>query len=113
MILIYSTTITARILYITKFLFTEVLGVKVTVTSNREAFQTSELPKINYSSENLGGILIPATPLLFENDIRTFHCEVDEFEGLPVLFPVNTKTNISFDLFAAAFFMISRYEEYW
>ena len=113
MILIYTTHITRRITYISKFLFTSILGVPVNLTSNRDEFGQYEGPKINYSEENFDTITIQPHTLLFENDIRMFTPVVAWFKEVPVLFPSAGSSAMPFDPFAAAFFMVTRYEEYW
>lgn len=63
-------------------------------------------------SENTGiGFSIPDSGFLRETGLRPFVPGISEEDGLPVLFPQKS-TGLSFDLFAAVFYMLSRYEEY-
>ena len=113
MILIYATTITPRIAYIIKHLFTSVLDVPVKLTINRAEFAQYEGPKINYTNEASVGIHIHPHSLLFEQEVKIVNPGVSEYQNIPILFPVSETSSIPFDPFAAAFFMITRYEEYW
>jgi hypothetical protein len=112
MILIYTSNVTARVAYITRHLFTSILGVQVTLTVNSQEFEQYDGPKINYSSEKLSGIhLLPHT-LLFEQNVQMLNPDVSEYQNIPTLFLISQPSSLPFDPFAAAFFMISRYEEY-
>ena len=112
MILIYTPHPNPRLTYITRFLFTSILGVPVSVTANVEEFKQYPLPKINYSNELLDGITIYPVSLLFEKDIHDLSPECTIFNGFPALFPLQQTSSLPFDPFAASFFMVSRYEEY-
>ena len=113
MILFYTTTITPRIAYIVKHLFTFMLDVQVELTINRQEFEQYSGPKINYSNDEFSGIHIHPHSLLFEQDVQIVNPAVSEYLSIPVLFPVSETSSLPFDPFAAAFFMITRYEEYW
>lgn len=82
-----------------------------TITENTKVFTDSEvLTKINYSSENLPGFQIIPAPLLFETTLDPYHIpELLETEQGTVLYP---NPNGGYDLFAMAFWFLSRYEEY-
>jgi hypothetical protein len=112
MVLIYTPRINARVTYITRYLFTSILGVPVNLTINAEEFKQYEGPQINYSNKTLPGINIQPDPILFEQNIRNFKPGVGQHNGIPVLFPTAQASALPFDPFAAAFFMITRYEEY-
>lgn len=112
MILVYAPQITPRLEYIAKLLFTSILEVPVSFTSNQEEYKNYTSPKINYSNESLSGITMYPHILIFEKGIRPITPQVSSFNGIPVLFPVSDKSSLPFDLFAASFYMTSRYEEY-
>ncbi|HEY4787447.1 MAG TPA: polysaccharide deacetylase family protein [Bacteroidales bacterium] len=113
MILIYSPQISSRLTYIARFLFSYILGIPVSVTSDIEEYRNYELPKLNYSDKNLDDITICPHKLLFERGILTFKPDFATIDGFPVLFHTQSSlSSLPFDPFAAAFFMISRYEEY-
>jgi len=112
MILIYSPQTSPRLAYTAKFLFSTILGIPASFTSNTEEYSQYTLPKINYSNENLDGITLLPHSLLFEDTIKSFVPEFFKFNDFPTLFPVSNESALPFDPFAATFFMISRYEEY-
>jgi hypothetical protein len=113
MILFYTTKLTARIAYIIKHLFTSTLGIPVTLTIDRKEFEQYEGPKINYTNEASSGIHIHPHSLLFEQNVQVLTPGISEYQNIPILFPVSETSSLPFDPFAAAFFMITRYEEYW
>lgn len=113
MILLYTPHITSRLSYIARFIFEIILGVPVTITRNRDEFDKSTLPRINYSSEMSDCITIFPHPLLGEDDIKFFEPQISNYNNIPILFPGDEQPDIPFDPLAAAFFMVSRYEEYW
>ncbi|OFX87406.1 MAG: hypothetical protein A2W99_07130 [Bacteroidetes bacterium GWF2_33_16] len=113
MILIYTHKATARLEYIIKFIFTDILGINSQVTTEKDYFLKSNLPKINYSSESIpDSFWIEPIDLLFESDILQKKISVSTWNNHKVFFQTSDKSDIPFDLFAACFYLISRYEEY-
>ncbi len=112
MILIYTTDITPRISFVSKFVFTQILNVVCKLTSNIELFNNYDGAKLNYSNIKTEGVSIKPQSLLFEKGIRTFTPNTGLVDNMPVLFPVSDSPTLSFDIFAATFYMITRYEEY-
>jgi hypothetical protein len=109
-LIIYTEKITPRLEYICKFLFEEVLHIPF-------AFLTklNEVPDycfINYSPKELeNGLQIIPHSLLFEEGIATQKIELEQWNSLPIFFATKG-TFIRFDIFAASFFLLTRYEEY-
>src|SRR5438552_2460200 len=115
MLLIYTPHITNRLQYAFQYIFEERLGLEFSFTNNKEDFvyNVSDL-KIVYAKENIqNGILFYAHDLLFEKDIRKIGLNESTYNNAPVLFS-NTNKNaaLNFDVFAAIFYLLSRYEEY-
>ena len=111
--LIYCKEITPRIEYIFLLLLTDILGVNITFTDDYEEFILQPGPKINYSSLRTNeGVYIEPVELLFQSTITEQHIEVFEYNGVKAFFKVSGEYGIPFDLFAASFYLISRYEEY-
>lgn len=110
--LIYSTSISPRLRYISDFAGTVLFGHPAELTADPEQFENYTGPKINYSTESLPGNMFTIMPhgLLFEQDIRpqTIHCF--KTNGYTAFF--ETGGDLSFDIFAASFYLLSRYEEY-
>lgn len=113
LILIYSHKTSARLEYILGFLFKDILGSDFTIVTDKNKFVESDLPKINYTSEKIeGSFHIVPVELLFESSILQKKIEVSDWENLKMFFQSSTDSDIPFDLFAASFYLISRYEEY-
>ncbi len=116
MVLIYTPRVTNRIQYIVKFLIGEICGFDYAVTSSNEDFINFRGAKINYSDKSFPGdsIRIHPSGFLTEKGIREFTPRMKIHDNYPVLFPNENdkKCDLGYDLFASAFFLVSRYEEY-
>ena len=111
MILIYAEVASPRLLYITQFLFHELLGVESRISVDQEEYSAYVGPRINYSIQALPGIAIHPVMLLFEEDIKEQIIECFEVNGYKSFFKT-TSSGFPFDIFAAAFYLLTRYEEY-
>ena len=113
MILLYSSRYSPRLQYIANTLLTELARVDMSLTDNPEEFKYFEGPKINYSSQPVAEeeLWISRNELLFENQIREQNIRVSEFNEFKIFFQTD-KGDLPFDIFGAAFYLISRYEEY-
>lgn len=114
MILIYTSKITNRIRYIFKIYFKELLGTEYRITTDKEEFIAFDGIKISYAEQALADeIFFCAGNLLFENNIHEIEHKFIDFNMNTVICPVYSKKSaMPFDPFAAAFYLISRYEEY-
>src|SRR5215510_3873939 len=113
MLLVYTPRITSRLHYIFDFVFNEVLGTEFRITTDRDEFAKSESPKINYSPSPFGDeAFIPAANLLFDKGILEQELSFNIWNNMPVLFYSHPRFEFPFDLFAASFYMVTRYEEY-
>ncbi len=113
MLLIYSERPSARLQYICDYLFRERMGVPCRFTQAAEELQAFEGPALCYASQPLPGnaLHIRSCGLLFEEGIRPQAVEVTDREGVPVFFAAPDGC-MGFDVLAAAFYLLSRYEEY-
>ena len=114
MLLIYSQKVTNRLKYILETVFSGILNVEWELTENISYFNANKNPKINYSPVPLSNsfTIIPHE-LLFQTTIELQTILVIDFDSLPAFFPTSSeKANLPFDIFAASFYLISRYEEY-
>ena len=113
MLLIYSEISTTRLQYICQFIFKEQLGITYSLTRDAEGFKNHDGPKINYSDIETQGptFTIKNTSLLFENNITTQSIECFEINNYKAFFKT-TGSDFPFDIFAAVFYLLSRYEEY-
>ena len=83
-----------------------------TLTDDLEFYRGSEKGKINYSGEELTGneFLLKPHPILFEKGISDQALNFFTTNNYPAFF--KTSGHFPFDIFAASFYLISRYEEY-
>jgi hypothetical protein len=113
MITIYSNTLTNRLNYILRLIFNDLLGIEFTLTSDRERFRHAGGAKIAYANERTDNeILICPAGLVFENTIKSQQLQVEEWEGMKIFYKVAAHADLPFDIFSAAFLMVSRYKEY-
>jgi len=113
MVLIYSHTTSPRLQYTCNFIFKELLGVDFSITIDSEAFKNHAGICINYSDLAIkpGAFRINAISLLFEEHIQLQAINCFEVNGNKAFFRIEG-SDIPFDIFAATFFLLSRYEEY-
>ena len=78
-----------------------------------EEFVAHNGPKMTYSKAPLGNeFFIKSHELLFEQGVNDIEISVFHWEKTPCFFNAGPKSIIPFDVFAASFFLITRYEEY-
>jgi len=113
MLKIYSNIPSARFAYISKFLLETVLGIDFKHISHLSEFDPAQDQLLNYSDQRsqFAEFYIKPHGLLSETEIRTLDIEVKNDQALPYFFPSNN-SDWHFDIFAAAFYLLSRYEEY-
>lgn len=118
-VLVFSHSITPRLQYIIDFL-SQYYGLSFKLISDEERFvKSTEKCKINYSYHRIdpSEIFIHSHALLFETFIRQIKVEcfeknvrLSDGQGYKAFF--KTPGNFGFDLFAAIFYLLTRYEEY-
>ena len=113
MLLIYTHKITPRLTYIMRHIFINILGVELDFTTKVEEFIKHTGPKITYTKQPLQNeFFIRSNELLFNQGINDIQLSIADWEGTPCFFPTGERSNLPYDVFAASFFLISRYEEY-
>ena len=114
--IIYSEEISPRLNYVVEFIFKHVLKVNISVTNSVSEFGSSSFFKINYSkTEITGSFQISPVAFLFEKIIGKNMPEPVLKNGLVYFFEnegMEANTNVKYDIFAAVFYFISRYEEW-
>jgi len=116
--LFYSHTISPRLKYITDFIGSQVLGEPFQLTNDKTFFIQYEGEKLIYDKDASSNSEFHVAPcgLLFERGIteQSINCfEVNgsrDDKSYKAFF--KTKGDFPFDIFAAAFYLLSRYEEY-
>ncbi len=112
MLLLYSPYITPRLRYIVDFIGGELFAEPIALTSDKEEYSRHPGPRLNYSDTEMdeAEFLILSTSLLKETGVRALEIECFELNFHKAFFP--TEGDFPFDIFAAAFYLLSRYEEY-
>lgn len=89
------------------------IGIEYELTHDLIAFKTSDTIKINYSDELIDNcISIKPHVILFEYGLKEYHIEVIADKQFEKVILKNSVNEVSFDLFGASFWFLSRYEEY-
>ena len=113
MLLVYTDKTTPRLSYILRLLLGNLAGIRFQVTHSEEEFERYSGPKLSYCDKAFDKEpFIFASRLLFEKGIEDQQINVFEWRDVPVFFGTHPKYEIPFDPFAAAFYLVSRYEEY-
>ncbi len=115
-ITVYSPVTYNRLNYVCQFVFNHVLNCQYTITNSVEAYKASAF-KLNYSDTNFNdGLQIHSLGFLEDNAELPIEPVFNELKGNKVIF-LSPETNanhlLSFDVFSAVFFFISRYEEWY
>lgn len=112
MLLIYSKESSPRLQYICKFIFEEILGIAYSLTTHAESFATHDGARINYNEIYKDNTYnIEPHSLLFETAITGQKIEC-KGAAENIRFFCSSGADHSFDIFAASFYLLSRYEEY-
>jgi hypothetical protein len=108
---IYSHDDVPRLRYIAEVLLGEILGLPWELVTDKR--KLGKHPVINYSDDKVtGAYKINPDSLLFEKGVSAREINVTEWKGLPVFFQTAPGSDLPFDIFSAAFYLLSRYEEY-
>ncbi len=109
-ILVYCTIANERLRYIVE----QVFESRAILTHSLDEFSQFDGYKINYTDQQISHQPIQIVPhgLLDQESITAQSIDCFEWEGLTAFFKTAESELVPFDLFAAAFYLISRYEEY-
>ncbi len=110
--LIFSHTTSPRLNYTVNFL-AQYFKTTIGITTHADEFATTAGIRINYSNEQIteAEIRIKPVSLLFQKVISDVRIECFQHQSNYNAF-FATEGKMGFDLFAAIFFLLSRYEEY-
>lgn len=112
-VLVYTQRLTPRVDYAIRFIFEDILGARVRITSSYSEAKLHCGVLISYCRLKVKeGIHIVPHNLMIEDSIVRQKIEFFKWEELPAFFKTSKDADIPFDIFAATFFLISRYEEY-
>lgn len=112
MLLLYAESNGPRLQYIVNFFSQELFDTPIKITTSEREYLRFDGPKLNYSLRDLcaDDFVIYPVALLFESDIREQQVRCYNYNFGKAFF--ETGGDFSFDIFAAAFYLLSRYEEY-
>ena len=105
---------TNRLHYIFDLIIKDLLGISFKLTTDNETFTSYNGPKFHYGNNQFWNEPFQkATSLLFEHDITEKELKIVDYKDVKAFFPVyNDKSVFPFDIFAASFYLVTRYEEY-
>ncbi|NQX85811.1 MAG: hypothetical protein HRT67_07880 [Flavobacteriaceae bacterium] len=113
MLLVYTPHITPRIKYVFKQICTRILNIEVSFTNTVEDFIAHDSLKMSYASQQLGNeFFVRHHPILSEHGLSDIDINVQDWDETKCFFYNGDKSSIPFDIFAASFYLLSRYEEY-
>ncbi|TPN81332.1 polysaccharide deacetylase family protein [Aquimarina algicola] len=114
MLLIHVQKVTPRVSYTFKQICKRILGFEVDLTSKIESFIAHDGPKFSYGKQPLGKELyFQSVDLLFQQGLDEVEIHVFDWEETKCFFEVkHSDAAMPFDIFAATFYLLSRYEEY-
>jgi len=108
---IFTTSIVPRLQYAVDLIFNDILGLSWELVTDKR--KLGKNPVINYSDRDIPDSLkIIPDNLLFETGVKSREINVTYWKNLPVFFQTPGNPEMPFDIFAATFYMVSRYEEY-
>lgn len=113
-LLIYVPKLTNRVGYTLNVLFKNILQVDFSITTNAGDVENYPGAVISYGPKKVGdSLFVKSSDLLFATTIESQALHCFESEGMKAIFPVHgVDIDFEFDVFAASFYLISRYEEY-
>jgi len=113
MLLVYTPKITPRLKFVFKQICSRILNIPVSFTNVIEEFIAHDRLKMSYGSQPLGNeFFIRSNGLLLEQGLSDLELNVQTWEDTKCFFSSGEKSHIPFDIFSAAFYLLSRYEEY-
>ncbi|TCK68559.1 hypothetical protein DFQ05_0067 [Winogradskyella wandonensis] len=113
MLLVYTHKITPRLTYVFKHICKRILGLEVSFTSKIEDFIAHDSLKMSYAKQPLSKeIFVRSHSLLFEQGLSDLDIGVNQWDDTKGFFATGERSDLPYDIFAASFYLLSRYEEY-
>ncbi|WP_299557124.1 polysaccharide deacetylase family protein [Seonamhaeicola sp.] len=113
MLLVYTHNISPRVKYVFKHICTRILGIEVDFTTKIEAFIAHDSLKMSYTRQQLGNeFFVRSHDIMFQQGLSDVEIHVHDWDHTKCFFFIGEKGVIPFDIFAASFYLLSRYEEY-
>jgi hypothetical protein len=113
MLLIYVPKITQRVTFTFKHICNKILGMQVSCTDAIETFVAHSGPKMAYGPQATGSAFyVKSQGLLFEQGVTDVEISIKSWDDTIGFFSSSESSNLPFDIFAASFYLLCRYEEY-
>ncbi|MGB5417832.1 polysaccharide deacetylase family protein [Algibacter sp.] len=113
MLLVYTHKISPRLKYVFKHICARVLEIEVGFTTKIEEFIAHDSLKMSYTKQQLGSeFFIKSHEILFEQGLSDIDINMHDWGDTKCFFYLGEKSVMPFDIFSAAFYLLSRYEEY-
>lgn len=111
---IHSVNTSSRFDYVLEVFFKHFLQIDYILYPNLGAIGSISTTDAIVYSEKLveGAFTLFDSGFLWQDDLKPFEPETGVCNGIPTLFPAPEGFSLPFDVFAATFYMLSRYEEY-
>lgn len=112
--LIFVPKLTNRLGYTINVVFRHLLQLDYTITTDAEFYRSSDGIRLCYGNQKIDNSpFIRSCGLLFTSSVEDQSLRPFTHENVTAFFPVyDREALLPFDLFAATFFLVSRYEEY-
>jgi len=111
-ILVHTEKLNSRVQYIFRHIFRRILKLDVDFTAEVSEFISYDGLKLSYGKNALGAeFFIKTHGLLHQTGCEGQEISKQTWDGIPVLFALKG-SHLPFDIFAASFYLITRYEEY-
>lgn len=111
-LLVFIPDLTARARYTFSLFFDYLIPTNYRLTQNAEEYKNYMGPKFCYAKQvDTSSFFLASSGLLFKTGIHQQDIQVSDWEGLKIFYKVNEGI-LPFDIFSAAFYLVSRYEEY-
>ncbi|HMM11305.1 MAG TPA: polysaccharide deacetylase family protein [Bacteroidales bacterium] len=113
-VIIHVPRITQRLNYIFDIVLVRLLGLKYRLLTDAAKLDETMNPVMVYGEHPIGNYLFfRSSDLLFSREIHMQNLQPFMLDGLKAIFPVfHERSALPFDPFAAAFYLVSRFEEY-
>lgn len=113
MLLVYTHKITPRLRYTFNHLCKRILGLEVRFTSKVEDFIAHDSLKMSYTKQPLSSeLFVRSNDILFEQGLSDIEIKVQQWDNTKAFFSAGERSDLPYDIFAASFYLLSRYEEY-
>ena len=113
-LIIYIPKISARHEYVFKLIFSYIYQISYELTTEIDYYRESKKNRINYSNIKIvdNEFFIDSNNLLDKKGVSEVEINVKNNGIFPCFFTSNNSESYEFDIFAASFYLVSRYEEY-